>query len=404
MKMLRACLLLLLLGPVCVSAVTAQEASNPIVEGIDCSGNTSVSCDQIRARARITIGKELDEVAIEDARLRLEALPNVRAVHVRLAKGTGRQRVVVVIDVTEASPLAAAFAAGTLVQLGHPQTELETFAGRLADHDVFGTGKGLDLAVVGAWPIGGGAGAQYATRLEYVDPQLLGSRRLFATAGVFYSDADFNFSTPPYGAVAFGYRNRGGGFDVSVGMHLDSYIYVTAGYRYLYLQNSAAGDEYLTSDGVITTLSSSPGSVVLLTVGRNTEDDPAFPTRGWLLHVYNGWQPLTQHDSAGVVVRGTWRAGPDSYWTFQARPFDDFRSIFDDDLGVSIVYSRNLFADSGTGRRARWYLGPGVTNLGRSLGPHSFELGVKAGIRLETRYLGTVNFYLIASYTVQSGS
>lgn len=403
MKMLRVCLLLLLLGPVCAFAVSVQEAPSPIVEGIDCNGNTFVSCDQIRARSGIAIGKQLDEVQIEDARLRLEALPNVRAVHIHLAKGTGRQRVVVVIDVTETSPVATAFAAGTLAQLRQPRAELETFAGRLASRDLFGTGKGLDLAVVGAWPIGGGEGAQYATRLEYVDPQLFGSRKFFATAGVFYSQADFNFSAPSYGVAAPSFQNAGAGFDVSVGMHLDSYVYVTAGYRYLYLQNSAADDEYLTSDGVITTLSSSPGSVVLLTVGRNTEDDPSFPTQGWLLHAYNGWQPFNLHDSAGLVVRGTWRAGPDSFWTFQARPFDDFRSLFDDDLGVSIVYSHSLFADSGTGRRARWYVGPGVTNLGHSLGPQSFELGVKAGVRLETKYLGTVNFYIIATYTVQSG-
>lgn len=122
-----------------------------------------------------------------------------------------------------------------------------------------------------------------------------------------------------------------------------------------------------------------------------------------MFHVYNGWEPLTRHDSAAIVVRGTWRAGPDSFWTFQARPFDDFRSIFDDDLGVSIIYSHRLTTESTSGRRARWYVGPGVTDLGRSLGPHNIEIGVKAGVRLETKYLGTVNFYVIASHVVQSG-
>jgi outer membrane protein assembly factor BamA len=403
MNMFRICLLWLSLAPAYVLAVDAKQSAYPFVEGIDCTGNSFLSCSTIRSRSGITVGTELNEAEIEDARLRLEALPDVRAVNIHLIKGTRKQWVVVVIDVTGANPLTTAFAAGTLAQVGNPATQLETFAGRVTDHDLFGSGKSLDLAVVGAWPISGGGGAQYATRLEYVDAQPFDSRRYFFTAAAFYSHADFNFSVPPYGSVGREYQNAGAGFDVSLGMHLDSNMYVTAGYRYLYLQNTASNDQYLTSDGVITTLSSSPGSVALFTVGRNTEDDPSFPTRGWLLHAYDGWQPLTRHDFAGVVVRGTWAAGSDSWWTFQARPFDDFRSIFDDDLGVSIIYSQALFAGSAA-RRARWYVGPGATNLGHSLGPRTFELGIKAGVRLETKYLGTVNFYAIASHTVQSGN
>jgi hypothetical protein len=120
---------------------------------------------------------------------------------------------------------------------------------------------------------------------------------------------------------------------------------------------------------VIQTFNSSPGNVLLFTVGRNSEDDPSFPTHGWLLHPYDGWGPSLS-DFAGVVIRGTWRACEDAYWTFQARPFDDFRSLFDDDLGISIVYS------------------------------HDYEVGLKAGVRLETKYLGTVNLYLIATHFV----
>jgi outer membrane protein assembly factor BamA len=395
-------LLLGLLSHLCLAA-DLPRAESPVVESIECNDNISMSCEAIRTRSGITTGRELDEREIESARLRLESLPNVRAVHIHLIKGSRRQRVVVVIDVTEASPLTTAFAAGTLLQVGS-QARLETLAGRITDHDLFGSAKVLDLAVVGAWPIAAGGGQEYAARLEYVDPQLFGSRRYFLSVGGFYSQAAFNFSIPTFFAGNGGYQNSGAGFDFSVGMHLGTYMYVTGGYRYLYLQNTASNSQYLTSDGVITTLSSSPGSVALFTVGRNTEDDPAFPTRGWLLHAYGAIENL-HNNFAGVVVRGTWRAGAASFWTFQARPFDDFRSLFDDDLGISIVYSHALSSEfqSGTVRRGRWYVGPGVTNLtnlNNTQWNRNYELGLKAGVRLETRYFGTVNFYVIVSGSV----
>lgn len=145
----------------------------------------------------------------------------------------------------------------------------------------------------------------------------------------------------------------------------------------------------------------------MFTIGRNTEDDPFFPTRGWLLHGYIAMgnpHDLTDNFS-GVVIRGTWRAGNNSFWTFQARPFDDFRSLFDDDLGISIVYSHALFGETqpGATRRGRWFVGPGVTDLKHSLGFHEYEVGLKAGVRLETKYLGTVNLYVIANYVVGNG-
>jgi hypothetical protein len=115
--------------------------------------------------------------------------------------------------------------------------------------------------------------------------------------------------------------------------------------------------------------------------------------------------PSTGADFGGVLVRGTWRAGANSYWTFQARPFDNFRSLFDDDLGASIVYSHD-FSTSTTDASgsARWYVGPGLTNLGHvDGGIHYIELGAKAGVRLETKYFGTVNFYLITTYPVHVG-
>jgi outer membrane protein assembly factor BamA len=397
MKSVRACLLLLLaLCPAwSLADDPGQKVDNPYVEGIQCNGNVATSCEFIRTHTDIAVGQPLDEVEVDKARLRLETLPNFRTVQIRLIKGSHKHWVIVVIDVTEANPITSAFAVGTLTQL--PGQAVGTLAAEVTDHDLFGSGKTLDLSVVLARPFVGGGGQESAARLQYSDPTLFDSRQYFFTAGAFYTQASLEF-TGPSGLLAGSgnFHNSGAGVDFSVGMHLDTYSYVTVGYRYL--QNTARNDQYLVSDGIIQTFNSSPGNVLLFTVGRNSEDDPSFPTRGWLLHAYDGWGPSVAN-FAGVVVRGTWRAGDDAYWTFQARPFDNFRSLFDDDLGISIVYSRNLFASSQPGsiRRARWYVGPGVTNLGSTFGFGDYEVGVKAGIRLETKYLGTVNFYLIAT-------
>lgn len=396
MKIVRACLLLALCPAWTLAADPGREEEDPFVEGIQCNGNVATSCEFIRTQTDIAVGKPLDEVEVDDARLRLETLPDFRTVQIHLIKGSHKHWVIVVIEVTEAKPITSAFAVGTLTQV--PGQVVETLAARVTDHDLFGSGKTLDLSVILARPFVGGGGNESAARLQYSDPTLFDSHKYFFTAGAFYTQAGLQF-TSPSGLLSGGgsYHNSGAGVDFSVGMHLNTYSYVTVGYRYL--QNTSKSDQYLLSDGVIQTFGSSPGNVLLFTVGRNSEDDPSFPTHGWLLHAYDGWGPSLDN-FAGIVVRGTWRAGDDAYWTFQARPFDNFRSLFDDDLGVSIVYSRNLFASSqpGSSRRARWYVGPGVTNLGSTYGGGDYEVGVKAGIRLETQDLGTVNFYLIATH------
>ena len=408
MQLPHVCLLLWALCPLASGAADAGQDSNPFVEGVQCSGNVATSCALIRSQAGIAVGKELDETQVDAARLRLVGLTKFRSVRIHLVKGSQKHRVVVVIDVVESSPFTTAFAAGTLWQFPqHSGDVTGVVAGRVTDYDLFGSGKSLDLAMVAARPLSGSGSDEYAGRLEYRDPRLFDSHTFFFTAGAFYSQTSFTYGAfrRPLNSAGTPEDNSGwgGGVDFSVGMHLDTYSYVTAGYRYL--PNASRGDNFLVSDGIFTTLNGTGGNIALFTMGRNTEDDPSFPTHGWLLHAYDGLNPRSGSDFAGVLVRGTWRAGDSAYWTFQTRPFDNFRSLFDDDLGASIVYSHDCSAKNGAAsRRARWYVGPGATNLGHIYGIHYFDVGVKAGVRLETKYFGTVNFYLIATHPVHAGS
>ena len=410
MKLLRVCLLLWALCPPAGRAVDTGQDTNPLIEGVQCAGNVATSCALIRSQAGIVVGKELDEAQVEAARLRLEGLTQFRSAQIHLVKGSQKHRVIVVIDVVESSPVTTAFAAGTLWQFPqHSGDVTGVVAGRVTDYDLFGSGKSLDFALVAARPLNGSGSDEYAGRVEYRDPRLFASHNFFFTAGAFYSQSFFSYgayTTPLNSAGALETSSgRGGGVDFSVGMHLGTYSYATAGYRYVPSFANSGGHNFLVSDGIFTTLNSTGGNVALFTIGRNTEDDPSFPTHGWLLHAYDGLNPLSGGDFAGVLVRGTWHAGTNAHWTFQTRPFDNFRSLFDDDFGASIVYSHNFPGKTeASARRARWYVGPGLTNLGHIYGIHYFDVGVKAGVRLETKYFGTVNFYLIATYPVHAGN
>jgi hypothetical protein len=47
-------------------------------------------------------------------------------------------------------------------------------------------------------------------------------------------------------------------------------------------------------------------------------------------------------------------------------------------------------------RRARWYIGPGLTRYGfTASGSRLYEAGVRAGVRFETKSFGIVSFYAV---------
>jgi hypothetical protein len=394
-KAIFACLMVMGFGPACRPARGSDQDSKLVVQDIQCRGNVSTSCKFIRGHLYLQVGRLLDEDEVRDAKLRLSALPNFRSVDIHLEKGSEKGRVVVVIEVAEANSFTMALVLGTSFRRG---TDIQTFAARFSDHNLFGAGKILDLLVAGDTPVTRGAATEYATRLGYFDPQLFGSSRYFLATGVFYSK------------TAYIVDNNGGvGVDASVGRRFGSFSYATVGYRFIfnslydnpYLPSSLKS-QYLAFDGNLTTLTGYPRRVLLFTYGRNSEDDSSFPTRGWMFHLYDNWDPAGHGHFAGAEARATWRGGSNSFWTAQTRPFNDFRAPFDDDLGTSLTYAHSIEASDHLGgiRRGRWYIGPGITIVNHA----TLEVGVKAGIRLDTRYLGIVNLYVIGSRLVHTGA
>jgi outer membrane protein assembly factor BamA len=390
-KTVFVCLLVMAFAPACRLARGSDQDTKLIVQDIQCRGNVSTSCNFIRGHLYLQVGGRMDEDEVKDAKLRLSALPNFRSVDIHLEKGSQRGHVVVVIEVAEADPFTMALVLGTSFRRN---TDIQTFAARFSDHNLFGAGKVLDLLVVGEAAVTRTAAREYATRLEYFDPQLFGSNRYFLATGLFYSRSTYDF---PDSSVL---NNGGAGVDMSLGRRFGSFSYATAGYRYIF--NYSRNNRYLAFDGNLTTLTNSPRSALLFTYGRNSEDDSSFPTRGWMFHLYDNWDPSERVHFAGAEARATWRGGGDSFWTLQTRPFTDFKAPFDDDLGTSLTYARSIEASDRLGgiRRGRWYIGPGVTVVNHA----TFEVGMKAGIRLETRSLGIVNLYVIGSGAVHTGA
>jgi outer membrane protein assembly factor BamA len=397
-KAVFACLMVMAFGPACRLARGDEQDTKLIVQDIQCRGNVSTSCKFIRGHLYLQVGGLLDEDIVKDAKLRLSALPNFRSVDIYLEKGSAKGRVVVVIEVAEANSFTMALVLGTSFRRN---TDIQTFAARFSDHNLFGAGKVLDLLLVGDAAVTRSVARGYATRLGYLDPQLFGSNRYFLATGLFYSRSAYNFPDS-------GYLNNGSaGADVSLGRRFGSFSYATVGYRsvfsgYRFFSNSSQKIQYLAFDGNLTTLTDSAKSVLLFTYGRNSEDDSSFPTRGWMFHLYDNWDPSGQGHFAGAEARATWRGGSNSFWTVQTRPFNDFRAPFDDDLGTSLTYARSIEASDYLGgiRRGRWYIGPGVTVVNHA----TFEVGMKAGIRLDTRHCGIVNLYVIGSRLVGSGA
>jgi outer membrane protein assembly factor BamA len=398
-KVAFACLAVMVFGPACRLARGSDQDTKLIVQDIQCRGNLSTSCKFIRGHLYLQVGRLLDEDEVRDAKLRLSALPNFKLVDIHLEKGSEKGRVVVVIEVAEADSFTMAFVLGTSFRRS---TDVQTLAARFSDHNLFGAGKILDLLVLGEVPITESAARGYATRLGYFDPQLFGSSRYFLATGLFYSKSAHNF---PYLSSL---NNGGAGVDVSLGRRFGSFSYATVGYRLIFNSSpdsrytpSSLKNQYLAFDGNLTTLTDSAKNVLLLTYGRNSEDDPSFPTRGWMFHLYDNWDTSGHGHFAGAEARATWRWGSNSFWTVQTRPFNDFNAPFDDDLGTSLTYARSIEASEHFGgiRRGRWYIGPGVTVVNHS----TLELGMKAGIRLDTRHLGIVNLYVIGSRQVGTG-
>ena len=179
---------LVLLLPLSCPGQAATDADTLIIEDLACRGNVATSCDFILGHVYLAPGDVVDEEELGNARLRLASLPSFHSVQIYLEKGSARGRVRVVIEVTEADPYAREWLTGTSLRF---DSLSQLFPGRLTHQNLFGTGKLLDATMLAYVPLDGRTRSEYSARVQYVDPHWLGSKRMYAIAGVSGGRSDF---------------------------------------------------------------------------------------------------------------------------------------------------------------------------------------------------------------------
>jgi outer membrane protein assembly factor BamA len=379
-------LLLALTGSSELCHAESPKPSSLIVEDIHCKGNALTRCAFIRGFLYLAPGDSLSEEEIQNARLRLSSLPNFASVQIYLNKGSAKGRAVVIIEVVEADRIENQVSAGTSSRLS---SLYQTIEGRFAERDVFGTQGTVNLDVEGIAPINGPTHHGIYTRLQFASPTLFDSNRYFLIGGATYQNTVTDY--PYYASDSTDQFD----IDVSIGRRLFDYSYVTVGYLERLVSQSVSLSRG-TSDVFSTNSNPNNNKGWALGYGWNSEDDPYFPTRGSRLSSSFG------ESWASIRFRKTWSIDPDSTWSVQlgGTPGTQYRASLDEDQDFSIGYQRRLGASDHLGgiNRGRWYVEPGLSYYGDiAYGKQVWELGMKVGVRLDTKLFGLVNLYVIAS-------
>jgi outer membrane protein assembly factor BamA len=374
---------------------TGAEAPPLIVEDLQCRGNVATACDFILRHVYLGPGDRIDEIELQNAKLRLSALPNFRSVDIYLQKGAARGQAVVIVEVVEGDAIVGELAIGTSARF---YSVSQIVAGRVSYQNLFGTGKILDLTVAGRIPLAEITQKGVFAEVRYIDPQLFGSQRYYFTAGVSYEDAFFGeSSTDPI------VDSRLLGLNLSVGRRLWDFSYVSLGYQNRPLIERVVRKRKDGIDRLETIDDTAIGGIFF---GWNTEDDPHFPTLGSALSVgFSGWtwngNSGNDENALTLQYRRTWRSEDNAFWSFRfgGAPNAEYRSALGEELGIGFQYARQLRGENLFGaRRGRWYVEAGGGYLYYT--PEDgfeMEVAIKAGVRFDTQSFGVVNLFVIGS-------
>jgi outer membrane protein assembly factor BamA len=384
------CVMALLLAMPGYCAAQAIEVPKLIAQEVQCRGNQRTSCEFIRSHVHVKAGDVLNEDEIINAELRLSSLRLFESVSVHLEKGGQRDTAIIVVEVTEADPITTELLVGASARL---ESVRSVFAARLAHQNLFDAGKIADITAVAITPLGGDAVVEtYGIALRYADPNLFGSSKYFAIASVSWQndrrrDVHGNFSD-----------FEGLQLDVRVGRRFADFSYFTLGLSYRpdldWTYGAWKADE-------VFEINVPDNNFGLNTVyGWNSEDDLYFPTTGSSFHIGAGWdfgQGSPEHRSH-VQFRKTW---PLSNGFLAVKvgggPSPEYRTTFEESQLLAVSYARPL-QNNDSFVRGRWYVEPGFGWSGRSPdGEVVYEVGIKAGIRLDMTGWGIVDLYVIGS-------
>jgi hypothetical protein len=383
---IRALLALALLLAPSLAAAAATEGGEPplVAERLVCRGNQSTSCDFILSYLFLSAGDTIDEREIREATLRLRWLRNFESVSIYLEKGSERGRAKVVVEVSEATLFTYQAAVGVISEAHSIGLSV---SGKLTHYNLFGDGKILDFSASKLVAIDGPLSRGEHVGVEYIDPHVGGSKRIFASAGIWRQNIRREWDNGDL------YDARQTGADLSAGVRLWSFSYLTAGYRFRPL--SQVYSQMHQRDGTYDVRANANNGGPLTGFGWHSEDDAFFPTQGSRLRV--GYiRAFDGQNEVDVSFRKNWQFGNGpGVWTF----------ISETGRALSFQYARPIrSADEWGARRARWYVAPYLRHFyNKPDGGSVREVGMTAGVQFETHSFGIVHFYLLASGVAVAG-
>ena len=379
--MKRACawLALLLMGLPALATARIAEDQHLVVEALRCQGNVNTSCRFILGSVYLAAGDRLNEEEIQNARLRLSSMRNFKSVDIHLEKGSERGKVIVVVEVSEATPIIGAASVAT-ERLGNSWTQV--VAARATDYDLFGAGKILDAQATTRAPLSGPELENILARLQYVDPHLFDSQRYYLSAGLFRQHTRFEFGNGE------SYEASLAGADIAFGRRIFNFSYLTLGYQYR--PSSEVSCRVPQTDGTFRTFRFERRGTLLAGAGTNTLDDPDFPTHGWVVQAYFSGLPDCS-DHLSFEADKIFPLGSAGFLEIRTQPGD-----------LGLRYSRTLapvglFSDI---QRGRWYVEPGLRNVEYGIaqkGGTVRQLALRVGVRFEMVSLGIVDLSIYAT-------
>ncbi|MEQ1944316.1 outer membrane protein assembly factor BamA [Mesorhizobium sp. VNQ89] len=172
-----------------------DQGAKAYVERIEIRGNTRTRDYVIRREFEVSEGDAFNQVLIQRAKRRLEALGFFETVEVSTAPGSEADQVVLVVDLVEKSTGEFSIGAGYTTGGESPGAQLE---GSISEKNFLGRGQFIKLSA------GGGADTRNY-QLSFTEPYFLG-RRIAAGFDVYYRTRNYDQydSTTTGGTIRFG--------------------------------------------------------------------------------------------------------------------------------------------------------------------------------------------------------
>lgn len=381
------------LGPDQTQTLAASEF-NPndlIIDQIECVGNETTSCDLIQKEVYLEVGDKVNEDELSNAKIRLQLRNLFKSVSLYLKKGSKRGNVRVIVEVEEASAVYTETTIQTETS-SSLSTRRDTLNFTVGHRNLFGLGK--ILQVTGDLINGEFDNKSKSFKLDYTDPNLFGSKRLYLNLS-FLRSYEAGPSCPD-----------------CIQKNEDNSVQGTLGYRvfdfsYFSISSEKKSYESIGEYSGGESRSKSEYQIDKLSYGWNSEDDSYFPTQGEKFNV--GVFNERSLDSDSIYQAKGYDATYRHNWLLKESNLFVFKFNFS---------QKDSFSFSGP---SRWYAIPlqyayifshnSKSNIHRSrafleLAPNFFEnpaddgvyktqaLLTSAGYTLEHKRLGIIRFYI----------